>query len=36
MKIYRPEKLARLIEREDVKEVILALPESQRRERQPS
>jgi FlaA1/EpsC-like NDP-sugar epimerase len=34
VKIYRPEKLARLIEREGVKEVILALPESQRRERQ--
>jgi FlaA1/EpsC-like NDP-sugar epimerase len=34
VKIYPPEKLARLIEREGVKEVILALPESQRRERQ--
>src|SRR5262249_5052845 len=34
VKIYRPEKLARLIEREGVKEVILALPESQRRQRQ--
>jgi len=34
VKIYRPEKLARLIQREGVKEVILALPESQRRQRQ--
>ncbi len=34
VKIYPPEKLARLIEREDVREVILALPESQRRLRQ--
>jgi len=33
VKIYRPEKLTRLIEREGVKEVILALPESRRRER---
>ena len=32
-KIYRPEKLARLIERERVQEVILAMPEAQRRER---
>jgi FlaA1/EpsC-like NDP-sugar epimerase len=34
VKIYPPDKLARLIEREDVREVILALPESQRRQRQ--
>jgi FlaA1/EpsC-like NDP-sugar epimerase len=34
VKIYRPEKLDRLIEREGVKEVVLALPEAQRRERQ--
>jgi FlaA1/EpsC-like NDP-sugar epimerase len=34
VKIYPPEKLAKLIEREDVREVILALPESQRRLRQ--
>jgi FlaA1/EpsC-like NDP-sugar epimerase len=33
LKIYRPEKLARLIERERVSEVILAMPEAQRRER---
>ncbi len=33
VKIYRPEKLSRLIEREEVKEVILALPESKRRQR---
>ena len=32
-KIYRPEKLAKLIERERVQEVILAMPEAQRRER---
>ena len=32
-KIYRPEKLAKLIEREGVTEVILAMPEAQRRER---
>lgn len=32
-KIYPPEKLARLIERERVQEVILAMPEAQRRER---
>ncbi|MGI9410064.1 MAG: polysaccharide biosynthesis protein [Hyphomicrobiaceae bacterium] len=32
-KIYRPEKLATLIEREGVSEVILAMAESQRRER---
>jgi FlaA1/EpsC-like NDP-sugar epimerase len=34
VKIYPPEKLTKLIEREDVREVILALPESQRRARQ--
>ncbi|HXF54179.1 MAG TPA: nucleoside-diphosphate sugar epimerase/dehydratase [Hyphomicrobiaceae bacterium] len=34
VKIYPPEKLTRLIERENVREVVLALPESQRRERQ--
>src|SRR5262249_7666694 len=33
VKIYRPEKLERLIEREGVREVVLALPESRRRER---
>jgi FlaA1/EpsC-like NDP-sugar epimerase len=33
VKIYRPDKLARLIEREEVREVILALPERRRRER---
>ena len=33
VKIYKPEKLERLIEREGVREVILALPESRRRER---
>ncbi len=33
VKVYKPEKLERLIEREGVKEVILALPESRRRER---
>ncbi len=33
VKIYRPDKLERLIERESVREVILALPESRRRER---
>ncbi|MGE0630250.1 MAG: polysaccharide biosynthesis protein [Hyphomicrobiaceae bacterium] len=33
VKIYRPDKLTRLIEREAVREVILALPEHQRRER---
>ncbi len=33
VKIYKPDKLERLIEREGVKEVILALPESRRRER---
>ncbi|MGI9425337.1 MAG: polysaccharide biosynthesis protein [Hyphomicrobiaceae bacterium] len=33
LKIYRPEKLARLIERENVKEIILAMPEAQRRRR---
>ena len=32
-KIYRPDKLQRLIEREHVKEVILAIPESRRHER---
>ncbi len=32
-KIYRPEKLARLIERERVSEVILAIPHAQRRQR---
>jgi FlaA1/EpsC-like NDP-sugar epimerase len=33
LKVYRPEKIARLIEREDVKEVLLALPDGNRRER---
>ncbi len=33
VKIYKPDKLERLIEREGVREVILALPESRRRER---
>lgn len=33
IKVYRPEKLERLIEREGVREVLLAMPESQRRER---
>jgi len=33
VKIYKPDKLARLIEREGVEEVILAIPESRRRER---
>ncbi len=33
VKIYRPDKLERLIERESVREIILALPESRRRER---
>jgi FlaA1/EpsC-like NDP-sugar epimerase len=33
VKIYNPDKLERLIEREGVREVILALPESRRRER---
>lgn len=33
VKVYRPEKLERLIDREGVREVLLALPESQRRER---
>ena len=33
VKVYRPDKLERLIEREGVREVLLALPESQRRER---
>ncbi len=33
VKIYKSDKLERLIEREGVKEVILALPESRRRER---
>ena len=32
-KIYRPDKLAKLIERERVQEVMLAMPEAQRRER---
>jgi FlaA1/EpsC-like NDP-sugar epimerase len=34
LKVYRVEKLARLIERDAVKEVLLALPHRQRRERQ--
>jgi len=34
VKIYPPAKLTRLIERENVREVVLALPESQRRVRQ--
>jgi len=33
LKVYRPEKIARLIEREEVKEVLLALPDGNRRER---
>jgi FlaA1/EpsC-like NDP-sugar epimerase len=33
LKVYRPEKLPRLIERDHVKEVLLALPETRRRER---
>ena len=33
VKVYRPDKIPRLIEREGVKEIILALPQSQRRER---
>ncbi len=33
VKIYKPEKLERLIEREGVREVILAVPEARRRER---
>jgi FlaA1/EpsC-like NDP-sugar epimerase len=33
LKVYRAEKLPRLIEREGVKEVLLALPERQRRDR---
>ncbi len=33
IKVYRPDKLDRLIEREGVREVLMALPESQRRER---
>jgi FlaA1/EpsC-like NDP-sugar epimerase len=33
VKVYRPEKVAKLIERENVKEVILAIPEAQRRDR---
>ena len=33
LKVYRVDKLSRLIERDAVKEVLLALPESQRRER---
>jgi FlaA1/EpsC-like NDP-sugar epimerase len=34
VKVYPPDKLAKLIEREGVKDVILALPEAQRRHRQ--
>lgn len=33
IKVYRPDKLERLIEREGVRMVLLAMPESQRRER---
>jgi FlaA1/EpsC-like NDP-sugar epimerase len=33
VKVYRPDKFERLMEREGVREVLLALPESQRRER---
>ena len=33
IKVYRPDKIERLIEREGVREILLALPESQRRER---
>ncbi|MGQ0674111.1 MAG: polysaccharide biosynthesis protein [Hyphomicrobium sp.] len=33
IKVYRPDKLERLIEREGVREVLLAMPEHQRRER---
>jgi FlaA1/EpsC-like NDP-sugar epimerase len=33
LKVYRPQKLAHLIDREGVKEVLLAVPERQRRER---
>ena len=33
VKVYRPEKIERLIERDGVKEIILALPEAKRRER---
>lgn len=33
IKVYRPDKLDRLIEREGVREVLMALPDSQRRER---
>jgi len=33
IKVYRPEKLARLIERAEVKEILLALPEGTRRQR---
>ncbi|MGE0697741.1 MAG: polysaccharide biosynthesis protein [Hyphomicrobiaceae bacterium] len=34
LKVYRVDKLARFVERDAVKEVLLALPQSQRRERQ--
>ena len=33
IKVYRPEKIEKLIERDGVKEVLLALPETRRRER---
>ena len=34
LKVYRPEKIERLIERDDVKEVLLAMPEATHRRRQ--
>lgn len=33
IKVYRPEKIGHVIERSDVREILLAVPESQRRER---